>query len=181
MKDPMVDACDFSEEEQQSLFLTVGRSFTLPAGAITKRDIDAPAGLLPERAAKVQSGIAWSSFVFSLLQSVCTFFAALGGLRLLIGAGALAAATQAGIRWDHFHQNWIRIPMVAFALGGALLNLVVLWQIRRLRNHPAAQWRRQPVPVSKIRMERVQFVLSWITLVLIGLEEVTHFRTFHHF
>ena len=71
--------------------------------------------------------------------------------------------------------------MVSFALGGALLNLVVLWQIRRLRNHPAAQWRRQPVPVSKIRMERVQFVLSWITLVLIGLEEVTHFRTFHHF
>jgi fumarate reductase subunit C len=159
----------------------VGFSFTLPTGAKTMRETDAPAGLLPERATKVRSGIAWSSFAFSVLQSVCSFFAALGGLRLLIGAGALAAATQAGIRWDHFHQNWIRIPMVAFALGGALLNLVVLWQIRRLRKRPAAQWRRTPVPASKTRMERVQFVLSWITLVLIGLEEVTHFRTFHHF
>jgi hypothetical protein len=137
--------------------------------------------LLPERVVKAQSGIAWSSFVFSVLQSVCTFFAALDGLRLVIGAGALAAATQAGVRWDHLHQNWIRIPMVAFALAGALLNLVILWQIWRLRNRPAAQWRRKPVPASKIRMERVQFVLSWITLVLIGVEEVTHFRTFHHF
>lgn len=134
-----------------------------------------------ERAAKVRSGIAWSSLAFSVLQSVCTFFAALGGLRLAIGAGALAAATQAGIRWDHFHRNWIRIPMVGFALGGALLNLVVLWQIRRLRNRPAAQWRQQPVSASKLRMERVQLVLSWLTLVLIAVEEVTHFRTFHRF
>lgn len=156
-------------------------SFTLPTAAKTKNEKDPSVGLLRERAVKVQSGIGWSSFVFSVLQSVCTFFAALGGLRLLIGAGALAAATQAGIRWDHFHQNWIRIPMVGFAVGGALLNLVILWQIRRLRNHPAAQWRRKPVPASKTRMEQVQFVLSWITLVLIGIEEVTHFRTFHHF
>jgi fumarate reductase subunit C len=134
-----------------------------------------------ERTAKVQSGIAWSSFVFSVLQSVCTFFAALDGLRLLIGAGALAAAAQAGARWDHFHKDWIRIPMVAFALAGALLNLAVLWQIRRLRNRPAAQWRQQPVPASKRRMERVQLVLSWITLVLIAVEEITHVRTFHGF
>ena len=134
-----------------------------------------------ERGAKLQSGIAWSSFAFSVLQSVCTFFAALDGLRLLIGAGALAAATQAGVRWDYFHQNWIRIPMVGFALAGALLNLVILWQVRRLRNHPAAQWRRKPVPASKLRMERVQLVLSWITLVLIAVEEITHLRTFHRF
>lgn len=71
--------------------------------------------------------------------------------------------------------------MVGFALCGSLLNLVILWQIRRLRNRPAAQWRRGLVPASKLRMERVQFVLSWITLVLLGVEEITHFQTFHHF
>jgi hypothetical protein len=155
-------------------------SFTL-TGAKAKREEDTPAGLLPERAAKVQSGIVWSSFVFSVLQSVCTFFAALDGLRLLIGAGALAAITEAGVAWEPFHRDWIRIPMVGFALAGSLLNLVILRRIWHLRNHPAAQWRRRPVSASKIRMERVQFVLSWITLVLIGLEEIIHFRTFHHF
>jgi cytochrome b subunit of formate dehydrogenase len=156
-------------------------SFTPSSATKPKKEKNAPAGWAPENVVKVQSGIAWSSFVFSVLQSVCTFFAALDGLRLLIGAGALAAATQAGTRWDHFHKDWIRIPMVGFALAGALLNLLVLWQIRRLRNRPAAQWRQQPVPASKRRMERVQLVLSWITLVLIAVEEITHFRTFHRF
>jgi hypothetical protein len=39
-----------------------------------------------------QSAIAWSGFFFALLQSVCTFFAALDGLRLLIGIGSLAVS-----------------------------------------------------------------------------------------
>jgi hypothetical protein len=156
-------------------------SFPLTTDAKAQPETDAPDVLLPERAQSIQSGIVWSSFIFSVLQSVCTFFAGLAGLRLLIGAGALAAITQAGIVWDHFHTDWIRIPMVGFALGGSLLNLVILWQIRRLRNRPAAQWRRGSVPAPKLRMERVQFLLSWITLLLVGLEEITHFRTFHHF
>lgn len=159
----------------------MGFPFTLPRGDKTERKIDAPADLQVGRAARVRSGIVLSSFVFSVLQSVCTFFAALDGLHFLIGAGALAAATQVGIRWDYMHRDWIRIPMLAFALGGALLNLVILRRIRRLRNHPAAQWRQRPVPASKIWMERVQFLLSWITLALLGLEQMLHFRSFHHF
>jgi len=170
------------DQEERSLFLSVRiSSFTLTTGGKAKSEKSAPDGLLPARVARAQSGIVWSSFVFSVLQSVCTFFAALDGLRLLIGAGALVAITQAGIAWDRFHTDWIRIPMVGFALAGALLNLVILRRIRRLRSHPAAQWRLKPVRASKMRMERVQFILSWITLVLIGLEEITHFRTFHHF
>jgi len=119
--------------------------------------------------------------MFALLQSVCTFFAALDGLRLLIGAGALAAILQAGTFWDHFHTNWIRVPMVVLAFAGSVLNLLILRRIWRLRNHPAAQWRRVPMSPRKIRMERLQFVLSVITLALVGIEEVLHFRTFHHF
>ena len=136
---------------------------------------------LPEQVTSAQRVIAWSGFMFALLQSVCTFFTALDGLRLLIGAGALVAALQAGTVLDHFHANWIRVPMVVLAFAGSLLNLLILRRIWRLRNHPAAQWRRVPVSPRKIRMERVQFALSVITLALIGIEEVTHFRTFHHF
>jgi hypothetical protein len=126
-----------------------------------------------------QGLIAWSSFVFVLLQSVCIFFTALDGFRLLIGVGSLAAITQAGVAWDHFHTDWIRVPMMGFALVGASLNLVILIHVRHLRNRPASQWRQRPLTLRKIKMERIQFLLSLVTLALIVLEELTHLRTFH--
>src|SRR5260370_90443 len=39
--------------------------------------------------------INWSAFLFAALQSVCSAFIALNGVRLLIGVGAFAAATRA--------------------------------------------------------------------------------------
>jgi hypothetical protein len=144
-----------------------------PAGTALK--------LPPSQVTNAQAVMAWSGFLFAVLQSVCTFFTALDGLRLVIGAGALALIVHAGTVWDHFHTNWIRVPMVVLAFVGSVLNLLILRRIWRLRNHPAAQWRRVLVSPRKIRMERLQFALAMITLFLISLEEVTHFRTFHHF
>jgi hypothetical protein len=134
---------------------------------------------LPSQATNTQTVLAWSGFMFALLQSVCTFFTALDGLRLVIGAGALASIVHAGTVWDHFHANWIRVPMVVLAFAGSVLNLLILRRIWRLRSHPAAQWRRVPVSRRKIKMERLQFALAVITLALITIEEITHFRTFH--
>jgi len=124
--------------------------------------------------------LGWSSFFFALLQSVCTFFATVNGLRLAIGIGALAlsGAARSTVHW--LHSDAIRLPMIGLALLGTLLNLVVLWQIRRLRARPSAQWRQRPVSLRKIRMERVQWVLSVVTLVLIGVEEYWHLRWHHH-
>lgn len=130
---------------------------------------------------KARRVIAWSSLFFVLLQSVCTFFVALDGLRVLIGVGALASVTEAGVVWDRVHTDWIRLPMVGFALIGALLNLTILLRIRRLRARPSSQWRQQPLTARQIRMERVQFVLAVVTLILIAVEELTHFHTFHRF
>jgi hypothetical protein len=127
-----------------------------------------------------QGIIAWSSFLFAVLQSICTFFAALDGLRLVIGVGSLAISAWVGSALDRFHADWIRIPMVGLALLGSLLNLAILMQIRRLRNRPASQWRQQVLSPGKIRMERVQMALSIATLVLIGVEEYLHFRMCHH-
>ncbi len=125
--------------------------------------------------------IAWSTFAFAILQSVCTFFTALDGLRLIIGVGALAAITQAGATWDHFHTDWLRVPMILFAAAGSLLNLAILRRIHRLRNRPASKWRQQPPTPGKRRMEHLQLTLSIATLALIAMEEITHLRTFHHF
>jgi hypothetical protein len=128
-----------------------------------------------------QGAIAWSSFFFALLQSICTFFVALDGLRLAIGIGSIALSAGAGAFLDHFHANWIRVPMVLLAFIGALLNLAVLLQIWRLRSRPASRWRQIPATPGKMRMERVQFALSIGTFVLIAIEEWFHLRQFDHF
>lgn len=134
-----------------------------------------------ENAGRVQGAIAWSSFFFALLQSICTFFAAANGLRLVVGLGSLVLSAGAGAMLDRFHTDALRIPMVGLALAGSLLNLAVLAQIRRLRRRSASQWRQQSLGPRKLRMERLQIVLSVATLVLIAVEETLHYREFAHF
>src|SRR6266481_9903644 len=118
--------------------------------------------------------INWSAFLFAVLQSVCSAFIALNGVRLLIGVGAFAAATGALKLADRIHIDAIRIPMLLLALAGSLLNLVVLWQVWRLRGRPASAWRQQPVSKQKKRSEQAQFILSVLTLLLLAAEFVGH-------
>lgn len=136
--------------------------------------------LTPARSESAQGVIGWSSFLFAVLQSVCTFFVAVDGLRFVIGVGSLAVSAGIGSAMDRFHQEWIRVPMIVLALLGSSLNLVILMQVRHLRNRPAFHWRRRPLSPHKLRMERVQMLLSVATLVLIGLEEYLHFRWCGH-
>ncbi len=116
----------------------------------------------------------WSSMVFATLQSVCTAVIAISGLRVAIGLGALAAAAGVDAPAHGFHQQAIRIPMMALALAGALLNLFVLWRVRKLRNRPAAQWRQKPLSAKKKNSERLQYALSILTLILLAAEWFTH-------
>lgn len=135
--------------------------------------------LIQGEATETRRAIAWSSFIFALLQSICGAVVAINGLRLAIGIGALAFSTGAGADLAYFHSDWIRRPMIAIALVGSLLNLAIYLHVRHLRNRPASQWRQKPLAPGKLRMERVQLLLSLATLVLIGIEEYLHFG-FHH-
>jgi hypothetical protein len=118
--------------------------------------------------------ITWSAFLFAVLQSVCSAFIALNGVRLLIGVGAFAAASGALKLADRMHVDAIRIPMMLLALAGSLLNLVVLWQVWRLRRRPASSWRQSAVPKQKVASEWLQFTLSVLTLLLLATELVAH-------
>ena len=118
--------------------------------------------------------INWSAFFFAVLQSACSAFIALNGARLLIGVGAFAAASGALKLADRIHIDAIRIPMMLLALGGSLLNLVVLWQVWRLRRRPASAWRQKSVPKKKISSEWLQFALSVLTLLLLAAELIAH-------
>ncbi len=133
------------------------------------------AGVPPPKVLLVNAKlINWSSIVFALLQSVCSAVVAISGLRVAIGLGALAAAAGMDVPARGFHQDAIRIPMMALALAGALLNLFVLWRVRNLRNRPAAQWRRQPLSAKKKYSERLQYTLSILTLILLAAEWFAH-------
>jgi hypothetical protein len=115
-----------------------------------------------------------TSLFFILLQSACTAVMAISGVRVVIGLGALAAASGLGRRADGFHQDAIRIPMMVVAVLGSFINLYVIWRIRSLRSRPAAQWRMTAPTKKQIRSERFQIVLAVITLVLVVAEWITH-------
>jgi hypothetical protein len=118
--------------------------------------------------------LSWSSLIFAILQSACTAVIAISGVRVAIGLSALAAAAGIHAPAQGFHQDAIRIPMMALALFGSLLNLFVIWKIRNLRSKPAAQWRQQPVTSRKLNSERLQIALSILTLILLASEWITH-------
>lgn len=115
-----------------------------------------------------------TSFLFVLLQSACTAFMAISGLRLLIGIGSIAAAT-AGLRFiDAIHGVAIRIPMEALAVSGSVVNLLAVWRVRRLRARPASQWRMRPITAEKLRSESWQVWLAVLALLLVGVEWGLH-------
>lgn len=133
----------------------------------------------PAESPRVRGLLAWSSFAFAVLQSICGAVVAIDGFRVAIGVGALVFTSGAGAMMRRFHADWIRIPMILIALIGSLLNLAILIHVRRLRNRPSAQWRRRPLTPHQARMEKLQWALSIAALVLIGIEEYLHFG-FHH-
>jgi hypothetical protein len=133
----------------------------------------------PVVAARGRWVMGWSSLVFAILQSACTAVMAASGLRLLIGVGASVAASGL-LPLEELHTDWLRVPMVLLAVAGSLVNLYVIWQMRRLRARPSSQWRMQPVTEKQRRSERLQIVLAVVTLIVVALEESFHIHLFHH-
>lgn len=115
-----------------------------------------------------------ASLLVALLQSLCTAVLTISGIRVAIGLSALAAASGVYAPARGFHQDAIRIPMLALATAGAVVNLAVLAWIWKLRAAPAAQWRQREIGSKERRSERLQVALSIVTLILVGLEMWTH-------
>ncbi len=138
-----------------------------------------PAPLIAPEVAQHRPLIAWSSFFFALLQSICASIVAINGLRLAIGIGAFALSTGAGAAMVAFHADAIRIPMIVIAVLGSLLNFAILMHVRYLRRRPASQWRQKPLTPQQKRAEVTQLVLSVATLALVVLEESLHLHLHH--
>ncbi len=132
---------------------------------------NAPVDTRPLNDAKSRSWIIGvTSLFFILLQSACTAFMAISGLRLLIGIGSLAAATGGVHLLALIHGEAIRVPMEIVAAGGSLINLYAVWRVRSLRTRGSSQWRMAQVPAKTIRAEWIQIALAILTLGLVVVE-----------
>jgi hypothetical protein len=115
---------------------------------------------------------------FAIVQGVCATAVFVSGISTVLGLSTLAAATAAGPATG-FHANRFRIPMLALAGLGAVVNLVLLWNAERMRKSPSARWRMRPL-TRKERWEKwIQFGASVLTLLLIAGELIAH-PLFHH-
>ena len=132
---------------------------------IEEPKIEEPKGM------RVLSG---ASFLFALLQSLCTAVLTISGIRVAIGLSALAAASGIYAPARGWHQDAIRIPMLIVAAVGAVVNLAVLAWIWHLRARPSARWRKRDISKKERRSERLLVVLAVVTLALVGLETWTH-------
>jgi hypothetical protein len=125
--------------------------------------------------------IGWSSFFLAALQSVCSIFVALSGLRLLLGAVAFSAAIGVmEIADRRIHVDAVRLPMLGLSLAGALFNLLTLWRVRRLRGRAASAWRQKRISKGKVASEWFQLAMSIATLAMLAMESYFHLRYAHH-
>lgn len=116
-----------------------------------------------------------ASLALAILQNLCAAVLAISGIRLAIGLTAFALAGTVfytPVQW--FHQDAIRIPMLALATIGAVVDISVLAWIRHLRSQPSAQWRKRDKGSKEKRSERLQLALAVLTLLLVGLETGMH-------
>jgi len=155
------------------------------SGSVTSAQVDVHESELTSSkplTSKSRTGIivVGSAFLFSILQSVCTAVVAINGVRLMLGIGSLAMTVGLGATLDRFHEiTWLRLMLLFGALFGSLLPLAVQLHAWRLRNRPAAQWRRQPRTNKQKRSDAIQIALSVLTLVLVAIEEYLHFQLCH--
>ena len=118
---------------------------------------------------------AWSGFIMAAIEAVCVFYIAAAKAGLVLVSANIAAGFWASA----LHQDIFRVPLLLLAITGSGFNLYLLWNAHRLRNAPAAAWRKKQLAKEEQWRIRIVFVLSLATLVLAGTEIYFH-RLLHH-
>ena len=133
---------------------------------------------LSDRLWKIRRFLSFGPLGLATIQAVCAGVVALSGIRTVLGFSSLIAATAAGPATG-FHANPFRVPMLALAGAGAVVNLLLFWNAERLRRNPSARWRIRPLTRKQSLGKWIQFSSSVLTLLLIAAEVITH-PLFHH-
>jgi len=113
------------------------------------------------------------SLGLAIIQGVCATAVFLSGIGTALGFSSLVAATAAGPATG-LHANRFRIPMLALAGLGAVVNLVLLWNAERMRRNPSARWRMRPLSRRERWEKSIQLGASVLTLLRIAGELLAH-------
>ena len=117
--------------------------------------------------------LTWGSLALAAAESLCVAAVGLSGLRVAMGLSSLLAAGAGGPA-KGWHQEWIRVPLLAIGTIGALLSLLLLWNEQKLRKRPSAAWRMKPLTPEQKRVRWFQLCAAIVTLLLVAAELVTH-------
>jgi DNA-binding transcriptional LysR family regulator len=117
----------------------------------------------------------WAALILAFIEAVCVFSVAAAKAGVLLGAAAAITTGWAA----SLHRDAIRIPVLLIAMAGAGFNLYLIWNRRRLRNRPAAAWRKRPLTKRERLKTALVLWLSLLTLAL-GAAEIYFHRLLHH-
>jgi hypothetical protein len=101
------------------------------------------------------------------------------GCAILVFANRIAlltsgVATGLTVHASALHSEPVRLPLLALATFGSGLNLFALWNARRLRRKPEAQWRMRPLRFGDKLRNTVVIVASVVTLFMVISELLLH-------
>ncbi len=132
-----------------------------------------PAPAFPEAVAQTRparlSIVAGSVFIV-LFQTGCAIIVFVNRISLLISGASAGLAAHASV----LHSDPVRLPLLALATGGSVLNLLVLWNARRLRRRPEAQWRIHPPRFRDKLRNGIVLTASLVTLFMVISELLLH-------
>lgn len=136
----------------------------------------ARATLALEHGSRIPLKQSWGAFLLAIVEAVCVFVVAAGKAGIALSS---ISATAAGSAALFVHRDSFRIPALLLAIVGSLFNLFLLWRFHRLRNAPAAAWRKKPLPPRARWRIGLVLALSLATLLTAGAEIYFH-RLLHH-
>jgi len=120
--------------------------------------------------------IGLSALGMAAIEAVCSFLILVNGVATILGLGAITVA--GGI--VALHAESIRYPLLALATLGAMLNLFGQFNAMRLRNDPAAAWRKRSLTKKQKRRDTLVFTMSIVTLLLVASELLAHWHLHGH-
>jgi hypothetical protein len=128
-----------------------------------------------ERNVQIPVKRSWGAFLLAIVEAVCVI--AVTAART---GTALSSVLGSVTGWALFlHRDIFRIPALLLAIIGSIFNLFLLRRAYRLRNAPAAMWRKKPLTVKERWRISLVFTLSVLTLMAAGSEIYFH-RLLHH-
>lgn len=110
------------------------------------------------------------SLLIVIFETGCAIIVFANRIALLISGASLGLAAHHS--W--MHSQPVRLPLLAIATAGSVLNLFVLWNARRLRRRPQARWRLRPLRSRDKLRNALVFSASVVTLFMVISELVLH-------